>query len=50
MPHLAVVMMSGYPDDGAITEAGLQGHPVVRKPFSTAHLVERIREALAVPR
>jgi PAS domain S-box-containing protein len=50
VPHLAVVMMSGYPDDGAITEAGLQDHPVVRKPFSTAHLVERIREALAVPR
>jgi hypothetical protein len=39
--------MSGYPDDGAITAAGLVDETVLRKPFSTAHLVEKIRGALA---
>lgn len=46
-PQLAVVLMSGYPDDGAIAAAGLEGEDVLRKPFSLAHLVTKIREALA---
>ena len=45
-PRLAVVLMSGYPDDGAITTAGLTGVPVLRKPFSIAQLVEKLRGAL----
>jgi two-component system, cell cycle sensor histidine kinase and response regulator CckA len=47
-PPLRVILMSGYPDDGAIAEAGLAQRPVLlRKPFATALLVERIREALS---
>jgi hypothetical protein len=47
---MAVVLMSGYPDDGAITAAGLDGETVLRKPFSLVHLVAKIREALSGPR
>ena len=47
---LAVVLMSGYPDDGAIAAAGLEREAVLRKPFSIAHLVSTIREALSRPR
>jgi two-component system cell cycle sensor histidine kinase/response regulator CckA len=46
-PQLAVVLMSGYPDDGAITEAGLNDEALLRKPFSMAQLVARMREVLA---
>jgi len=47
-PALRIILMSGYPDDGAIAEAGLQHRPLLlRKPFSTAVLVERIRETLS---
>lgn len=46
-PRLSILLMSGYPDDGAITAAGLADEAVLRKPFSTAHLVEKIREALS---
>lgn len=49
-PHLAIVLMSGYPDDGAIAAAGLEGETVLRKPFSLVHLVSRIRDALSGPR
>lgn len=50
-PRLAIVLMSGYPDDGAITDAGLNEETVLRKPFSTAHLVGKIRRTLsAAPR
>lgn len=43
---LAIVMMSGYPDDRAIGEAGLTGEILLRKPFTTAHLVASLRRAL----
>ena len=48
LPHLAVVLMSGYPEDGALEQA----HPderrvLLRKPFSTQDLVARLRAALS---
>jgi DNA-binding response OmpR family regulator len=47
-PNLRVILMSGYPDDGEIVNARLQPAPVLlRKPFSTTVLVERLREVLA---
>lgn len=46
-PKLAIVLMSGYPDDGTINEAGLNEEAVLRKPFSTAHLIGKIRDALS---
>jgi two-component system cell cycle sensor histidine kinase/response regulator CckA len=49
-PDLAIVLMSGYPDDGAIAAAGLDGQAVLRKPFSLANLVSRIRDTLSGPR
>ena len=49
-PHLAVVLMSGYPDDGAIAAAGLEGEAVLRKPFSLSQLVTRLRESLSDPK
>jgi PAS domain S-box-containing protein len=49
IPQLAVVLMSGYPDDGAIADAGFPAELVVRKPFATSHLVARIRESLVAP-
>jgi two-component system cell cycle sensor histidine kinase/response regulator CckA len=45
-PDLAIVMMSGYPDDRAIGEAGLTSEMLLRKPFTTAHLVASLRRAL----
>jgi PAS domain S-box-containing protein len=45
-PDLAIVMMSGYPDDRAIGEAGLTSEMLLRKPFTTTHLVASLRRAL----
>jgi DNA-binding response OmpR family regulator len=47
-PGISVILMSGYPDDGEIAEARLDDSTMLlRKPFSTTALVERIRLALA---
>jgi CheY-like chemotaxis protein len=47
-PGLAVVLMSGYPEDGALAQARPDERRVLlRKPFSTPQLVARLREALA---
>ena len=46
-PTLAVVLMSGYPEDGALEQARPDERRVLlRKPFSTQQLVARLREAL----
>jgi two-component system cell cycle sensor histidine kinase/response regulator CckA len=48
LPHLAVVLMSGYPEDGALEQAHPEERRVLlRKPFSTQQLVARLREALS---
>ena len=48
-PHLEVIVMSGYPDDGTL-DAALGGRPAfLRKPFSSAVLLAQIEHALAVP-
>ena len=47
-PALAVVLMSGYPEDGALDEARPDERRVLlRKPFSTRQLVDHLRTALA---
>jgi CheY-like chemotaxis protein len=47
MPALQIMLMSGYPDDGEIAQAGLEGKTtLLRKPFSTSALVERIKQLL----
>jgi PAS domain S-box-containing protein len=49
-PGLAVVLMSGYPEDGALEQARPDERRVLlRKPFSTQQLVARLREALQRP-
>jgi two-component system cell cycle sensor histidine kinase/response regulator CckA len=46
-PTLAVVLMSGYPEDGALEQARPDERRVLlRKPFSTQQLAARLREAL----
>jgi CheY-like chemotaxis protein len=47
-PALRVILMSGYPDDGAIERAGLRERPILlRKPFPTPVLLEQVKAALA---
>jgi two-component system, cell cycle sensor histidine kinase and response regulator CckA len=47
-PRLPVVLMSGYPEDSVLGEARPDDRRVLlRKPFSRAQLVARLRETLA---
>lgn len=46
-PHLKVLMMSGYADDGTSTRmADASGAPVLQKPFTPTMLVRQVRAAL----
>ena len=46
-PGLRVLYMSGYTEQSAANRAGLdRGLPFVRKPFTAAELVNKVREAL----
>jgi PAS domain S-box-containing protein len=48
LPSMQIMLMSGYPDDGEIAQARLEGRAILlKKPFSTTALVDRIRQALA---
>jgi two-component system cell cycle sensor histidine kinase/response regulator CckA len=48
LPAMQIVLMSGYPDDGEIAQARLEGRAILlKKPFSTTALVDRIRQVLA---
>ena len=48
MPAMQIMLMSGYPDDGEIAQARLEGRAILlKKPFSTTVLVDRIRQVLA---
>ena len=41
--------MSGYPDDGEIARAQLQNKvTLLRKPFSTTTLIDRIKQVLGL--
>ena len=46
-PDLKVLYMSGYTDQSAVTQSGIEkGHPFVQKPFRAAELLRHVREAL----
>ena len=45
-PALKVAYMSGYLESGAAADAVLSRADVVHKPFTSAHLLERVRAAL----
>jgi two-component system, cell cycle sensor histidine kinase and response regulator CckA len=48
LPHMAAVLMSGYPADSALDDAASDARRILlRKPFSTAQLVSRLHEALS---
>ena len=48
MPAMRIMLMSGYPDDGEIAQARLEGKAILlKKPFSPTGLVDRIRQVLA---
>jgi len=48
-PGLRLILMSGYPDDGEIARAQLQNKvTLLRKPFSTTTLVDRIKQVLGL--
>ena len=48
VPTMQIMLMSGYPDDGEIAQARLEGRAILlKKPFSTTALVDRIRQVLA---
>jgi len=46
-PDLAVLMMSGFPEDGVLEQARPDDRRILlRKPFTTAQLIARVRETL----
>jgi two-component system, cell cycle sensor histidine kinase and response regulator CckA len=46
-PGVAILLMSGYPDDGAIAAAGFtEPPPLLSKPYSMTTLLARVRDAL----
>jgi two-component system cell cycle sensor histidine kinase/response regulator CckA len=48
-PDLPILLMSGYPDDGAIAAAGFTvPPPLLSKPYSMTTLLARVRDALGV--
>jgi CheY-like chemotaxis protein len=50
-PELSVLMMSGFPEDGVLEQARPNDRRILlRKPFTTAQLISRIRETLSAPR
>ena len=51
MPAMRIMLMSGYPDDGEIAQARLEGKAILlKKPFSTTALIDRIRQELSASR
>jgi nitrogen-specific signal transduction histidine kinase len=47
-PAIRVILMSGYPDDGAIERAGVRERPMLlRKPFAMPVLLDKVRAVLA---